>query len=99
MLRIECPWCGVRDEVEFRCGGESHVARPRDPAAATDREWAAYLFYRRNPRGLQFERWLHVYGCRQWFNIARDTVTHEIVEVYKMDEQPRARPGANGDGA
>ncbi|MEX1147998.1 MAG: sarcosine oxidase subunit delta [Sphingomonadales bacterium] len=28
MLRIECPWCGVRDETEFHCGGQSHVTRP-----------------------------------------------------------------------
>ncbi|MEQ1611156.1 MAG: sarcosine oxidase subunit delta, partial [Hyphomicrobiaceae bacterium] len=27
MLLIECPHCGPRAEIEFRCGGEAHVAR------------------------------------------------------------------------
>ena len=36
MLLIHCPWCGPRDETEFRCGGEAHIARPADPDALTD---------------------------------------------------------------
>ena len=28
MLIITCPFCGPRDEVEFACGGEAHIARP-----------------------------------------------------------------------
>ncbi|MGH6719268.1 MAG: sarcosine oxidase subunit delta, partial [Alphaproteobacteria bacterium] len=28
MLLIACPFCGPRDETEFRCGGESHIIRP-----------------------------------------------------------------------
>ena len=28
MLRIECPFCGLRDEPEFAYGGESQVTRP-----------------------------------------------------------------------
>ncbi|MGZ8625813.1 MAG: sarcosine oxidase subunit delta, partial [Actinomycetota bacterium] len=24
MLLIPCPWCGPRDEVEFRYGGQAH---------------------------------------------------------------------------
>jgi len=27
-----------------------------------------------------------VLGCGQWFNVARDTVTHEIRKVYAMGE-------------
>ena len=27
MLRIECPFCGLRDEPEFTYGGESQVTR------------------------------------------------------------------------
>ena len=54
MLRIECPWCGVRDEPEFTYGGESQVARP--PAGAGDEEWAQYLFFRTNPAGEHAER-------------------------------------------
>ena len=84
MLQIPCPWCGVRDEEEFRCGGESHVVRP--PAEAGDAQWADYLFNRTNPRGVQYERWLHGFGCGRWFNVVRDTVTHEILGVYRMGE-------------
>jgi len=28
MLLINCPHCGPRDESEFSCGGEAHIARP-----------------------------------------------------------------------
>jgi heterotetrameric sarcosine oxidase delta subunit len=84
MLRIQCPWCGERDQTEFRCGGQSHIIRPVDPSRASDQEWADYLFYRDNPKGVHHERWVHAWGCRQWFNMARDTVTHEILEVYPM---------------
>ena len=45
MFLIECPFCGLRDESEFRCGGEAHIARPAAPATLTDREWAEYLYY------------------------------------------------------
>jgi len=84
MLRIPCPWCGTRDEIEFRFGGESHIVRPG--LDVSDAEWADYLFNKENPKGLQYERWYHTYGCSQWFNVARDTVTHEIHVVYKMGE-------------
>jgi sarcosine oxidase subunit delta len=86
MLLIACPYCGPRAELEFRWGGDAHVVRP-DPGC-DDATWAAYLFQRRNPKGLSLERWLHVAGCRQWFNLARDTVTHEIKAVYPMGAPP-----------
>jgi heterotetrameric sarcosine oxidase delta subunit len=41
---------------------------------------------RKNPKGTQYERWNHARGCRRWFNVARDTVTHRILKVYKMGE-------------
>lgn len=84
MLRIECPWCGARDEPEFAFGGEAHVARP--PFECDDATWARYLFVRENPKGAHAERWCHTYGCGQWFNVVRDTVTHEIRAVYRNDE-------------
>ncbi len=93
MLLIDCPWCGPRDEVEFRCGGQAHLARPADPMALDDRQWADYLFMRDNPKGPFAERWLHVAGCRRWFNLQRDTVTHRIIAVYPMGEQP-PEPGS-----
>ena len=87
MMRITCPWCGERDEPEFTCGGTSHIARPQ--LTATDAEWGGYLFLRENPKGVHLERWRHSFGCGQWFNIARNTVTHEISDVYLMtDSKP-----------
>ncbi len=84
MFIIDCPYCGAREESEFRCAGEAHIARPDKPEALSDDDWADYLYHRTNPKGLQFERWHHVFGCRQWFNVARDTVSHEIKAVYAM---------------
>lgn len=84
MLRITCPFCGTRDESEFHCGGESHIARPIGDVS--DESWSDYLFNRDNAKGLSFERWCHRYGCGQWFNVARDTVTHEIYAVYRVGE-------------
>ena len=78
MLRIPCPHCGLRDLTEFRYGGEAGVERPADPAASSEAEWADYLYYRNNIKGLQRERWVHIHGCRQWFELSRDTLSHEI---------------------
>ena len=73
MLLITCPWCGPREQSEFAYGGEAHLVRPADPAALSDEDWAAYLYFRRNPRGLHAERWRHVRGCGRFFNAIRDT--------------------------
>ncbi len=88
VLRIRCPWCGERDQLEFRYGGQAHIIRPENSAVASDAEWADYLFYRDNSKGVHFERWVHSWGCRQWFNVARNTVSHEILRVYAMGEPP-----------
>ena len=88
MLLIPCPWCGPRDEIEFRYGGEAHIARPADPDALSDAQWADYLFMRGNPKGRFRERWMHAHGCRRWFNVERDTVTHAVRAVYRMGEPP-----------
>jgi heterotetrameric sarcosine oxidase delta subunit len=89
MLIINCPYCGPREESEFACGGEAHIARPLAENRISDAEFADYLFLRDNPKGLFLERWRHTAGCRRWFNVARDTVTHEIIEVYPMGALPR----------
>lgn len=98
MLLIECPWCGAREEPEFHYGGQAHVARPEDPAALSDDAWAAYVFLRDNPKGVFAERWSHAAGCRRWFNVLRDTVSHRILAVYRMGEPPPGLPdGASGE--
>ena len=93
MLLITCPHCGPREESEFSCGGEAHIARPLAENGLTDAQFADYLFLRDNPKGLFLERWRHTAGCRRWFNVARDTVTHEIVEIYPMGSTPKSKAG------
>ncbi|MEV4934742.1 sarcosine oxidase subunit delta [Sphingobium sp. LMA1-1-1.1] len=98
MLLIHCPWCGPRDEIEFQCGGQSHITRPGPPEEVSDERWAQYLFERINPRGLHRERWLHAYGCRRWFNVARDTATHAILEIYPMNHASAQAVEQEGQG-
>lgn len=86
MLLITCPWCGPRDEVEFAFGGPSDIDLPADPKSVDDRTWAEYLFMRGNVKGPQSERWVHIWGCRQWFNAIRDTVSHDVLATYRLDE-------------
>ena len=88
MFLIKCPYCGERDQSEFSCGGEAHIVRPKNPPDLTDDQWADYLFMRKNIKGVQFERWNHSNGCRQWFNVARNTATDEILKIYNMGELP-----------
>jgi heterotetrameric sarcosine oxidase delta subunit len=86
MLRIHCPWCGPRDEPEFRWGGELAATRPGAVGKVSDAAWAEYLFLRDNRKGLVRERWLHALGCRQWFVVVRNTVTHEIRATSRIGE-------------
>tara|TARA_B100001741_G_C16357699_1_gene507152 strand:- start:320 stop:673 length:354 start_codon:yes stop_codon:yes gene_type:complete len=94
MFLINCPYCGERDQAEFSCGGEAHIARPKNPPELSDDQWADYLFMRKNIKGIQFERWNHSNGCRRWFNVVRNTSTDEIIKVYNMGESP---PNINGN--
>jgi heterotetrameric sarcosine oxidase delta subunit len=88
MLSIPCPFCGRRDETEFTYGGSTHVTRPE--LSSTDREWTHYLYHRENTKGPYRERWLHIFGCGRWFNVQRDTTTHEILKSYPMGESDQA---------
>jgi heterotetrameric sarcosine oxidase delta subunit len=90
VLLIVCPWCGPRDEVEFRYGGQAGLTYPPDPEALSDEEWADYLFMRDNPKGPFHERWFHTAGCRRWFSAARDTGSHRFIGTYAIGEEPPA---------
>jgi sarcosine oxidase, subunit delta len=84
MMRLSCPWCGPRPENEFSCGGTTAIVRPA--LDCSDDVWAHYLFFRDNPKGEHAERWRHTFGCGQWFNVLRDTVSHEVRAVYGIVE-------------
>lgn len=96
MLLVPCPYCGARPEIEFRYGGQAHIARPSDPSALSDEQWTEFLFLRSNRKGVHAERWRHIHGCGRFFNALRDTVTDKFVTSYKIgDRQPsrnEARP-------
>jgi sarcosine oxidase, subunit delta len=93
MLLIPCPYCGERPELEFRYGGQAHVARATDASKLTDEEWSDFLYMRDNPKGLHAERWRHIHGCGRFFNCLRDTVSDRIHATYKVGE---ARPVIDG---
>ena len=83
MLLIHCPCCDEpRPEVEFRYGGEAHIARAADPGTLTDAELADYLYLRSNPKGWHIERWCHAHGCGRYFNAVRHTVSDRILTTY-----------------
>jgi heterotetrameric sarcosine oxidase delta subunit len=83
-MLINCPYCGLRDLVEFVVAGEA-VARPdahgdldgADARAA----FADAVYLRENPAGRHREHWFHAAGCQSWLLIQRDTRTHEIIRV------------------
>lgn len=79
MLLIPCPFCGPRDEIEFRYRGDASVARPVPDASGSTA--TALVYERANPAGLHTEWWLHVGGCRQVLRVERDTRTHRITAV------------------
>ena len=76
MIRIPCPHCGLRDEVEFSYRGDATVSRP--PADAPVEEFHDYVYKRANPRGWHVEWWYHAGGCRQFLKVVRHTMTHEV---------------------
>ena len=92
MLLIDCPYCGKRPEIEFTYGGEAHIARPADPMALTDDQWAEFLYLRTNPKGTHAERWRHAHGCGRFFNAIRDTVSDFFAATYKVGEQRPDQP-------
>ena len=93
MLLIPCPYCGERPELEFRYGGQAHVARASDASVITDEQWSDFLYMRDNPKGMHAERWRHVHGCGRFFNCVRDTVSDRIFATYKVGD---ARPDIGG---
>ncbi|HVN99431.1 MAG TPA: sarcosine oxidase subunit delta [Steroidobacteraceae bacterium] len=90
MLRIECPWCGVRDEIEFRYRGDAGAPRPAGDAPAA--EFIAHVYERSNPRDWHAEWWLHVAGCRRLLRVERHTLTHAIRSVVDATDA-REEPG------
>jgi sarcosine oxidase subunit delta len=77
-LRINCPNCGSRPIEEYIYGEVPVVPEALSDPDERDLDRA---FMRNNPEGPQTERWFHVYGCRRWLTVKRDTRTDEVLEV------------------
>src|SRR3954447_13274967 len=91
-MLIPCPWCGERAHTEFAYGGDATVRRPARPDEASDSDWYAYLYLRQNPRGPHRELWFHEFGCEQWVEVERDTLTHAVTSVNAAGERRRSAP-------
>jgi heterotetrameric sarcosine oxidase delta subunit len=87
MLRIQCPWCGLRDHEEFSYFGDATKAYPELGAEHRD-AWVEAVFMRDNPKGEHVEFWHHTLACRRWLAVRRNTVTHDILEVMPARERP-----------
>ena len=87
MLNIKCPYCGDRSQKEFAYGGDGTVVRPELNQEISDEKWDEFVYLRKSPRGKHVELWHHIAGCRQWFRVQRDTVTHEIFKTAKINEE------------
>jgi sarcosine oxidase, subunit delta len=87
VIIIRCPHCDEeRIEEELTYGGEVGSVRPPEPECVSDDEWTDYLFMRSNLKGVLLERWCCAFGCGQWFEVRRSSVTHEISQIDGVNE-------------
>ena len=94
MIRIHCPFCGLRDQTEFTYEGDATIEYP--VLAASEEAWFEAVFLRENPRGPHRELWRHLYGCGAFLEVERDTVTHEIGSVRLRHPGMAAATGGRG---
>jgi sarcosine oxidase subunit delta len=81
-MRIPCPHCGERGSEEFSYLGAADPVRPT--ADAPMEAWHDYVYLRDNPAGAHRELWQHVYGCRRWLVVMRDTRSHAISRAHDV---------------
>ncbi len=78
-MRIDCPFCGARDQSEFVYLGDAAPMRPAESAG--EAAVHDYVYLRDNPAGPLTEHWQHVAGCRAWLRVTRDVRSHAISSV------------------
>jgi sarcosine oxidase, subunit delta len=76
-LIIPCPTCGPRSVEEFLYG---EIPVVPDSINEPDQRDLDRGFMRNNPEGPNTERWFHLFGCRRWLTLRRDTRTDEVLE-------------------
>ncbi|MEZ5773876.1 MAG: sarcosine oxidase subunit delta [Hyphomicrobiaceae bacterium] len=97
-MRIDCPYCGLRDASEFFYQGDAERVRPAVGEADAEK-WLAYVYERDNPKGPLKEFWLHLHGCRQVLVVERNTATHEMLSVAPARDVILARNAAAKGGS
>ena len=76
---MACPVNGARPISEFACGGE--LRETPDPQAASDAQWADYVFNRNGVSGVKREWWCHT-PSGVWFIAERNTTTDIVARTY-----------------
>ena len=79
MKIMTCPINGPRPVSEFAYAGE--LREMPDPAAASDAEWAAYVFNKNGVPGIKREWWCHT-PSGVWFIAERDTAADLVLRTY-----------------
>ena len=75
-LQIPCPHCGMRRVEEYAYG---EVFAVPDSVAGGDAVAFDRAFMHNNAEGPVREAWFHLYGCRRWVYVDRDTRTDEVL--------------------
>jgi sarcosine oxidase subunit delta len=88
MKILTCPINGPRPVSEFAYAGE--LRDMPDPGAATDEEWAGYVFNRNGVGGIKREWWCHT-PSGVWFIAVRDTVNDVVLQTYLFGHEGSAR--------
>lgn len=75
-LLLSCPHCGPRPLEEWVHGEILDV-----PASITDPEARDLdrAFFHTNTEGPVDEAWFHLYGCRRWVRVRRDTASDRFI--------------------
>jgi heterotetrameric sarcosine oxidase delta subunit len=84
MLLINCPYCGERDESEFRYGGRRVIYPPLDSSAGIEK-WHRAIHLHDNSQEPIREFWYHESACELWIEINRDIDSHETTPVSGVD--------------
>ncbi len=76
-IRITCGHCGTRPLEEYVYGEIFDV-----PDAISDplERNLDRAFNHNNFEGPVVEAWFHLYGCRRWIAVNRDTATDRVIE-------------------
>lgn len=76
-LRVPCPHCGPRSIEEWVHGEIPVVPETITDADARDIDRG---YMHDNGHGPVREAWFHLFGCRRWVTLWRDTRTDEWVD-------------------